>query len=259
MRRFTPLLAGCLSLASFAAQAYDGCRFSRDIDVTMDLGGVASIEVLAVSGDLRIEGVSGANAVSASGEACVERQYRDRLDEFRIVEERDGPVLRIIAYVPYRSDDEDWRVGGLNLSLEVPDTLPLSVADSSGDIQIDGIDSLVLNDTSGDINLYDIRGNVLIERDSSGDINIRRTGAVEIRVDSSGDIDVVDAASLNVGKDSSGSIDARTIAGDVRVGQDSSGSIVVSDVGGSFTVEHDSSGGIRHRQVAGDVSIPREY
>ncbi|MEL7448129.1 MAG: hypothetical protein AAFN78_02910 [Pseudomonadota bacterium] len=253
------VVATAMVLAAQNADAGGYCEFSRELGAQMDLNGITSVEVLAVSGDLMIRGDANIRDVSAEGTACVEKRYRDRLDEFRIVEERDGSKLRIIAYVPYRNDDEDWRVGGLDLTIVLPDSLPLDVADSSGDIRIEAVHSLVLNDSSGDIILDSIQGDILIERDSSGDIDIRRASNVHIKVDSSGDIDVRDAMTVHVGKDSSGSIHARDITGDVMVGADSSGEIVVTNVGGNFTVEHDGSGAIRHRQVAGTVRIPRDY
>ena len=225
-------VAAVLGLAAQSAHAGGHCDYSRELGAQMDLNGITSVEVLAVSGDLMIRGDANVQEVSAEGTACVAKRFRDRLDEFRIVEERDGSTLRIIAFVPYRNDDEDWRVGGLDLTLVLPDSLPLDVADSSGDIRIEKVHSLVLNDSSGDIVLDSIPGDILIERDSSGDIDIRRAGNVHIKVDSSGDIDVRDAMTVRVGKDSSGSIDARDITGDVMVGADSSGEIVVSNVGG---------------------------
>lgn len=248
-----------ITLGPAAANAGDWCQHSRQLEAEIDLRGIDRIEVLAVSGDLSITGSTAAEGVTAKGRACVDKRYRDRLSEFRIVEERSGSTLRVIAFVPYRSESDDWRVGGLDLTLTVPHDLPLSVTDSSGDIDIQSIHSLVLSDSSGDIRLDAIKGDILIERDSSGDIDVRNSGAVNIAVDSSGDIDVRRAASLVIGKDSSGSINAKEIEGDVRIGADSSGEIVVSNVGGDFTVERDGSGGIRHRRVAGRVLVPVEY
>ena len=255
MRALSGLSLCLISLSALPAAAGDWCSHSRDLSAEMDLRGVDRIEVLAVSGDLDIRGAAGLNRVSATGRACVDRKNRDRLDEIEIREERDGSLLRIIAHVPYR-DDDDWRIGGLDLTLEVPATLPMTVSDSSGDLAIGNVASLELTDSSGDIDLTDIPGGVFIARDSSGDIDMRDVGDVRIDIDSSGDIDVRRAASLMVGTDTSGSIEASDILGDVTVGTDTSGDVRVADVGGNFTVEQDTSGDIRHRRVAGTVSTP---
>ena len=217
------------------------CEVARDLALEMDLRGVSRIEVRSMSGDLVITGERSPQRVTATGKACVERRYRDRIDEIRIIEERDDDVLRIIGYVPERKNS-DWRIGALHLALAVPDDMPIDVTDSSGDLRVASKRSDLHQDSSGDIVLDDINGDVRISIDSSGDIEIRRAGNVNIDVDSSGDIDVRDAASLRVGKDSSGDIDARDIAADVYVGTDSSGSISVGDVGGNLTVERDGSG-----------------
>ncbi len=237
------------------AEAGDWCRHAKQLSADLDLRGVDRIEVLAVSGDLSITGASRQDRVSATGRACVSYEYRDRLDEIAIVEEREGSLLRIIAKVPFRSDKEDWRIGGLDLDLKVPDSLPLVVSDSSGDLKIDNVRSLELTDSSGDIRLSNIYGPTLIDRDSSGDIDIRDAGDITIRIDSSGDIDVRRARSLSIGTDSSGSIVAREIQGDVVVDTDTSGDVRVSDIGGDFTVGRDTSGDVRHERVAGRVRI----
>ncbi len=255
--RALSLLSLCLiSLSTMPAIAGDWCSHSRSLSADMDLRGVDRIEVLAVSGDLDISGTDGLDRVRAEGRACVDSKHRDRLDEIEIVEEREGSLLRIIAHVPFRNNGEDWRIGGLDLTLTVPDTLPMTVSDSSGDLAIGNVASLELTDSSGDIDLYDIPGDVAIARDSSGDIDMRDVGNVQIDIDSSGDIDVRRAVSLFIGTDTSGSIEARDIQGDVTVGTDTSGDVRVADVGGNFTVSQDTSGDIRHRRVAGTVSTP---
>ncbi|MFK8015238.1 MAG: DUF2807 domain-containing protein [Gammaproteobacteria bacterium] len=235
----------------------DWCVGARDVAMEMDLRGVTTIEVRAVAGDLDIKGVTAPGQLVATGKACVQRRYKDRVDEIRIVEERDGGTLRIIVDVPYKRGFNSGLIGALDLNLEVPNDVPLTVFDSSGDIFVEASGPLTLTDSSGDIGLREINGDVHIEMDSSGDIDMRKVGNVLIRVDSSGDVDVREALSLTINKDSSGDIDAHDIAADVYVGTDSSGDIDVSNVNGNLTVGSDGSGYIRHRRVAGNVDIPQ--
>ncbi len=255
MRKILGLLA--ISLLLPVAAYADWCAHSKDLAAEMSLDGVDAIEVLAVSGDLEITGSSNTRRVRATGRACTGAEGRDRIDEIAIREERVGGTLRIIADVPF-IEDEDWRIGGLDLELDLPDNLPVRVTDTSGDIEIEDVYSVQLTDSSGDVTMRGVLASVHIERDSSGDLDIRDVGDVTIDVDSSGDIDVVRAGSVMIGKDSSGAIRVRDIVGDMKVGRDSSGPIEAVNVSGDFIVERDTSGGIRHRQVGGAVRIPEK-
>ncbi len=253
MRNSLAILTFSLVLAP-AAQA-DWCERSRELAREMSLDGIQRIEVVAVSGDLIVRGEPGLGRVKASGEACVRREDADRLEEIRIVEEREGTTLRVIAEVPYIRG-EDWRIGGLDLEVVVPNDLPVSVTDTSGDAELEDLYSLELTDSSGDVTVRDIATSVHIDQDSSGDLDIRDVGDLSIDADSSGDIEILRAATVRIGKDSSGGIYVRDVAGDLLVGRDSSGSIDVANVGGNFTVERDTSGGIEYEDVLGQVRIP---
>lgn len=255
------LIAACLSLATLAgslsaAADWDWCAGNRELAMEMDLRGINALEVRAVSGDLDIRGVSRPAQLTAKGTACAQRRYRDRVDEIRIVEERDGTLLRIIAHVPERSNGGSL-IGALDLELIVPNDLPLTVYDSSGDITLENSGPLTLTDSSGDVELRQVNGDITVNVDSSGDLDIVGAGIVDINADSSGHISIKDAQSVRIGRDSSGDIDVGNIAGDVYVGVDSSGDIDVVNIAGSLTVQRDGSGSIYHRRVAGSVNIPK--
>jgi len=232
------------------------CRHKRQLANEIELDGAVAIEVLATSGWLKVEGVEGADRISARGEACSDD--KDRVGEIEILMQRVGDRIQVIAAVPFEDERDEWRIGGLNLELRVPDSVPLTVSDSSGDLSIRSVSSLELTDSSGDINLEDIAGDVVVARDSSGDLDIRDAGDITIRIDSSGDIFVEDAASLTIDEDTSGNIRIRDIRGNVVIGRDTSGSINASGVGGNFGVAYDSSGEISVRNVAGEISIPEK-
>ncbi len=253
MRKSLAILTFSVALAP-TVQA-DWCERSRELAREMSLDGVQRIEVVAVSVDLIVRGKPGLSRVQASGEACVRREDADRIDEIEIVEEREGGTLRVIAEVPYIKG-EDWRIGGLDLDVIVPSELPVSVTDTSGDMEVQDVYSLELTDSSGDVTIRDVATSVHIDQDSSGDLDIRDVGDLSIDADSSGDIEILRAATVNIGKDSSGGIYVRDVAGDLRIGRDSSGSIDVVNIGGNFTVERDTSGGIEYEDVLGEVRIP---
>lgn len=135
----------------------------------------------------------------------------------------------------------------------------IDVEDSSGDLSIQDVSgALNVEDSSGGLRIRGVVGDVTIE-DSSGDIEVENVqGRLEID-DSSGDIDVRSIeGDVVVDDDSSGNIEARDVTGSVRVVDDSSGDIRVDGVGGDFIVEDDGSGSIQHRNVEGTVRIPED-
>ena len=256
--RIFALTSALLTVLSIAPSANaQWCVGARELAMEMDVRGVTSIEIQAVAGDLDIAGVPGIKQIQATGKACTKRRFRDRVDDIRIVEERDGGTLRIIADVPTSGRINSSLIGSLDLIITVPDDIPLNIMDSSGDIVTKNTGPITLTDSSGDIQLHGVKGDVSIEMDSSGDIEVRDAGNVQIYIDSSGDVDVRNALSLTVDKDSSGDIEASDITADVMVGTDSSGDIDVKDVGGNLTVRRDGSGDIRYQRVAGSIDVPR--
>ncbi len=242
------------TVATAPSHADGHCEATRSLSSEMSMDGISRIAIEARAGSLVVRG-DRVDRVLASGLACTRDEDREYLDDIRIVEKRDGGTLRIIADIPRKMFDSS--VGALDLSITLPDNVPVSVVDSSGSAELSRLASVKVRDSSGSLTITDIAGDVLVERDSSGGIEIERVGNVTIDRDSSGSISVREALSLNIGQDSSGSIDAVDITGDFRVQADTSGSISAVRIGGDFEVGSDTSGGITARDVAGTVSTPK--
>ena len=240
-----------LVLAGLApAFAQERCAFEapRNLDLAAD--GVKTLEVNARAGALTIRGEPGRSQLRVRGTACA--GSREQLAQIRLVQRREGDRLVVTAELP---ESGDWSAGqrSLDLELRVPARLALDVRDSSGDALIERVASLRVQDSSGDLRIADIAGAVRVQ-DSSGSVDVRDVDALRIPHDSSGDIRAAGVrGDAIVDVDSSGAIEMRRIGGDVRVGQDSSGSILAEDVAGDFTVERDGSGDIEHRRVRGQV------
>ena len=270
MLAFVPF---ALVLAAPAAVAWE-CphREARNLDLAAS--GIRTLEVRARAGELTIRGASG-ESISVRGDACAGSAAD--LAEIRLVQSRRGDVLTLAVEMPESSswsDEDAPRM--LDLALSVPARLALVVADSSGDAEVRGVASLSFVDSSGELEIEAIAGQVDVT-DSSGEIEVRDVGAlrigadssgdivarnvrgpVEIEVDSSGEITLEDVqGDAIVEQDSSGEITFERIRGSARVGRDSSGGIVADEIGGDFIVQHDGSGGIRHERVAGRIDIPR--
>jgi DUF4097 and DUF4098 domain-containing protein YvlB len=247
------LLCGCL--ASLGVQA--DCRYDKTIELTLDLGGSEELSILAGAGYLEISGSRDGNMAMITGRVCVSEE--EWLDESTIITES-GKQAKIIVELPDQ-DGGGWFSGNnyayMDLKIEVPETMALTVRDSSGDIEMNDVGAVTVQDSSGDLDISRAYGSVSI-RDSSGDIDLDGIeGDVIIESDSSGDIDGEDIMGMvRVLNDSSGEIHFSRVRDDFIVERDSSGDISADDIGGDFRVERDGSGEIRARNVSGEVDIP---
>ena len=250
-------LAGLLGLALTPAWGYR-CKAQAERSAGIEVGDATIVEVFALAGDLDVRGDSAVTRVQAEGRACVSRD--DMLPAVDITVRRVDDRIQVLAEMPDISGETNrrWKdeLAIMDLEVRLPAGTTVIVHDSSGDLRVRGVAGLELSDSSGDIEIEDVAGEVLVPRDSSGDISMNRVGAVTIQVDSSGAIRIEDAAAVTIANDTSGDIELDDIAGDVLIGNDSSGRIAVRDVGGSFVVENDTSGGIRYSNVQGAVSVP---
>jgi hypothetical protein len=203
---------------------------------------------------LRIEGRAGSNKVVVRGTACA--SDRELLDGIRLVAERRGGVVHVEAVMPEREGwGGGWRTyAHLNLVIEVPEGTPLDVTDSSGDATIDTVGALRIEDSSGELVIHHVRGDLSVD-DSSGEIEIADVGGTVRVKDSSGEIKIRDVGAVVIESDGSGGIDIANVRGSVLVKDDGSGGIDVQDVGGDLTVEEDGSGGVHHDRVKGRVRI----
>ncbi len=253
----TGLLALTLCLApTGAALAWGGCEHRKQVDETLDLADSRTLEIIAAAGDLEVTGVEGRSA-RVRATVCVSEE--EWLEEAG-VDLEGGDAARIAVRMPDTSSFGSWgnKYAYIDLAIEVPRDVELSVRDSSGDMELKDVGVVAVKDSSGDI---DIDGALSVEvEDSSGDIEIMDVVRdVTIVSDSSGDIRGGDIdGNVVVLRDSSGDIRFREVGGDVLVERDSSGDIEARDVGGDFAVLRDGSGEVRHSGVAGKVDIPDE-
>lgn len=239
--------------AAAPALAWGDCDRKADREASIALDGAQSIEIRARAGDLEVRSGS-ARSVRATGVACASKQ--SLLEQVQLVAERDGDTVVVEAVMPSTSG---WRSAvSLDFEVVVPATVPVSITDSSGDIDVQGVTLTRLEDSSGDVLGRDLRGPLELA-DSSGEVRLEDVdGSVTLR-DSSGDLVLRDIdGTVHVTADSSGDIEATDVTGSVIVDIDSSGDIRVSRVTGDFTVGRDSSGSVRHRDVGGRVDVPTD-
>ena len=196
---------GCTARFLYGLQ----CDFTAPRSADLAVGDATQVTVRARAGSLRIEGRPGLTSVRASGTACA--GTADDLDRVELTATRSGSTILIEAHAAETR-------GRLDLLLEVPDTLPLEIDDTSGSVEISDVAAVDLRDGSGGIDIAGVDGDVRVW-------------------------------------DGSGGIDVSGVGGSVIIEDDGSGSIDVADVGGDFIVRDDGSGGVRHNGVAGRVDV----
>ena len=128
------------------------------------------------------------------------------------------------------------RVSDSSGDLEIRGVASVELTDSSGDVEIHDVPGAVtvLRDSSGDIEIRRA-GPVSIEVDSSGSVDIESVASATVRIDTSGDLRFRDVrGDVAVGSDSSGDIIAEGVGGRFTVEADTSGEIRTRDVAGEI-------------------------
>jgi DUF4097 and DUF4098 domain-containing protein YvlB len=230
---------------------YDEPRSAR-----VDARGASRIVIVAKAGWLRVDGKQGTTEVVAEGTARAPR--KDLLDGIKLTGTREGDIVRIVVDMPEmrnRDWDSSWDSGpALDLTVTVPNNIPVEIEDSSGELRVTGTSALEVDDGSGAIEIRDI-GGALRVRDGSGSLEIQNArGDVTIE-DGSGEIDVRDVTGTLSLRDGSGSITAHRVGGSVRVERDGSGGVRVVDVEGDLVVEGRRKRGVSYSGVKGKVRV----
>jgi hypothetical protein len=260
------LIAAASAVAPLSVRA-QSCLFSADRNKNVDVANVDRVVIVAGAGSLQVTGKSGARQVQASGKACASSQ--DILPQIDLNVRKDGRVLRVEVVLPELRNDEAY----LDLTVTLPDNLPVEATDSSGDATLRALKELTILDSSGDLVISGIAGHARVQ-DSSGDIRVEDAGSVrlqdssgdvairqvkndvEIPSDSSGNLTIDDAGAVRIVADSSGDIRVSRVRANFEVVADSSGDITAREIGGDFTVSSDTSGTIDHENVKGRVALP---
>lgn len=252
-RNLLLLVAACLCTACIGPVFGDDCNAHGDLEETIATDGVRRVSIEAGAGSLRVTGLAGATQVVARGKVCAGSEAR--AGDISLDVSRRGDTIEVVVEVP-ESRGWSWRDhASVDLTVTLPPSLAVLITDGSGDLEVRGVESLELEDGSGNIDISDIAGDVTIE-DGSGDLEVRGVGGTVRLDDGSGNIEVAEAGAVIVKEDGSGDIRFEDVRGNVRIERDGSGNIRVRGVGGDLVVERDGSGDIDVAEVAGRVSTP---
>ena len=243
------LLLAAGTITGLGAEVID----QRNVQVPGE--GIDTVRFKVAAGFLDIEGsATGTINIDAEFDVRTRRSVAEVLRQLEFRHEVRGRTLIVETRT-----DLDWgrnENARINLTVQLPASLNLEIADGSGWLRVADVDGhMDIKDGSGDITLARIGGDLVLN-DGSGQIDIRgAAGSVQIR-DGSGGITAEDVGRGLEIRDGSGEIEIQGVGGDVTL-RDSSGGIRVVDVEGNFEVLSDSTGGIRYDNVRGQVDVPQ--
>ncbi|MGH7445373.1 MAG: hypothetical protein ACREKM_10870 [Longimicrobiales bacterium] len=244
------LLPFVVSLLVLADPAQQECRYEDTR--TAELSGARTLLVHAGSGELRVEGRAGVDAVQIEAHLCASSQ--ELLSAMRLETGVMGGSARVRTNLPDRNENNSY--ARMDLVIVVPQGMPAGIEDGSGSTELSGLGDTEIVDGSGNLDVTEIGGSLDID-DGSGALMIEDVAGDVVIDDGSGDLSlraVQGAIAIDDGSGAIGIVDARR---NVTI-DDSSGGIEARGVGGDFTVDDDGSGGIRYSDVTGAVRIPRD-
>jgi DUF4097 and DUF4098 domain-containing protein YvlB len=206
--------------------------------------GITAMEISCGAGFLKVQGVEGLNAIEVKAEiyarGVAEKEMKKFIEDYiKLTLENKAGRAVLVSEVKERFSFFSFRDAKIDLTVNIPKKMDLSVDDGSGDTEIGNIaGNLYVDDGSGDMRVENIQGDLKID-DGSGDIDIREiTGNLSI-------------------DDGSGSITVLNVGGSVTV-DDGSGDIDIDGVGKDVVLKETGSGDVHFKNIKGQVINPEE-
>ncbi len=251
MRSLLTLLLFALSSAVLA----DDCEVRAERLAEASIDGIKHLIVRAAAGELTVEGIAGLRNVSAIGVACGRNERQ--VERLQLRMSREGDALILTTEIPEGFNPFNWfgDDGWIDLTVSVPAGMAIDIEDSSGSAKIAKVGSTRITDSSGELDIENVRGDLIVG-DGSGEIAIRNVQGMVRLADASGDVSIVDVTGdVIVTNDGSGEIHISDVRGSVTIGADASGSMRIERVGGSVKIEQDASGDIYVAHVKHDFTV----
>ncbi|HEY8586577.1 MAG TPA: DUF4097 family beta strand repeat-containing protein [Rhodanobacter sp.] len=255
MRR---ILTAVLLITPLAAFAAGSCKYEAPRNLQLDLAGVRSVQIDVHSQELQLSGSSSATTLVLTGRACASNQ--SALEKLQITQRRDGDRLLL----DIGGGSSGWKLFGgngqasLEVNVQMPQGLPLTVRVGSGDANVTGVQQLHSSVGSGDLHVRNLSGK-LFASVGSGDIDAADIGSLELGSVGSGDFKADGIkGDAHVGSVGSGDVVLRRVGGNVHADTLGSGDLNVRDVAGDFSLGAKGSGDVSHSGVKGKVSVPRD-
>jgi hypothetical protein len=255
MRRTLLLLP--LLLVPLTAAA-DECRYSAPRNLHDDLSGVRGVQIELHSHDMHLVGNGSSSSLEITGRACASSQ--GALDNLQVTSHREGDQLIVDVGGGHGVNISFFGVSyeNLDLQIQLPASMPVSVNDGSGDAYIGNLAQLQVQTGSGDVHIHDISGDVSVTT-GSGDIEIAHIGSLHAGTVGSGDLTARDITKdVRIGSVGSGDVVLHKVGGSVNVDTLGSGDLTVDDVRGDLTVGAKGSGDVSHNNIGGSVHVPHD-
>ena len=238
--------------------AADECRYSAPRNLHDDLSGVRGVQIELHSHDMHLVGNGSSGALELNGRACASSE--GALNHLQVTEHREGDQLIIDVGGNSSFNISVFGVSYeyLDLQIQLPSNMPVSVNDGSGDAYISGLTQVSAQMGSGDLHINNVAGEVTVTT-GSGDIEAVDIGSLRAGSVGSGDLKATDVHhDVNIGSVGSGDVELHQVGGSVNVGTLGSGDLNVGDVRGNLTVGAKGSGDVNHSNIGGKVSVPRD-
>jgi hypothetical protein len=247
-----------LLLVPLAAAASTECKYEAPRHLQVDLAGVHAVQIEVNGQDLHLSGSAGANGLSLTGRACASDQAT--LDTLQVTQRREGDQLLL----DIGSDDRGSfslfgsSYASLDVTVQLPSNLPVTVRVGSGDADISGLQQLQSNVGSGDLHVRQVSGKFSTSV-GSGDVDATGVGSLDLGSVGSGDFKGRGiAGDARIGSIGSGDVVLHQVGGSVHADTLGSGDLTVSDVTGDFVLGAKGSGDVGHSAVKGRVSVPHD-
>ena len=268
------LLAAVVACCGYAGSVAAASKHEETSRSTIEIKGETSLVILGTKGNIVVTGEEGRKEIFLEVVKCVKAESKEEarrfISEMKIVVVRDGGEIRIKTEYPKSSRSGknifSYILGRgpmmrMDMKLQVPQGLELSVNTASGDISASRMtgpvdmnaasgdieashvgNTLKISVASGDIDVVNVEGKASLYS-ASGDITARRiAGDADVRT-SSGDVDLMElGVNLNL----------ITASGDVIV--DGVGNVTYSGTSGSARFL-DVKGGVDASASSGDLSF----
>jgi hypothetical protein len=250
------ILASLLLLVPLAGYATDRCDFEAPRNMSLDLAGVRAVQIDVNSYDLHVTGRADTHKLEVTGRACA--SDRKLLEHLVVTQRREGDQLILEL-----GDGRGFRLFGggqtdLDVTVQLPAGLPLSVDVGSGDAEVSGVQALDSHIGSGDLHVRGVTKRFATSV-GSGDVEANDVGKLEVGSVGSGDLTAGNVkGDARVGSIGSGDVRLRDVRGSVHVDSLGSGDLDIDGVGGDLSLGAKGSGDVSYSGVKGKVNVPRD-
>jgi hypothetical protein len=251
------LIAVTLLLTPLAALAAP-CKFEAPRHLQLDLAGVRGVQIQVHSQTLHLTGSPGVGGLTLDGRACASEQAA--LAGLTVTQRRQGDQLLLDlggdSHYSFSLFGESY--ADLDVTVQLPASLPVTVDVGSGDAVVSGVRQLRSEVGSGDLHVRHAADSFAASV-GSGDIDATDLGSLQLGSVGSGDFKAAGIkGEAKIGSIGSGDVTLRGVGGSVHADTLGSGDLSVSDVGGDFGLGAKGSGDVNHQGVKGKVSLPRD-